>query len=160
MFALGFRRRPLPTTVFFPSTRQGLDVDGQRRIALDELLFLERWNMDMDIEEEHVFPDFKAPAWIWRVGHGVGFVPCRAFYRVTVENLVDDLAAAPLRPGVDFGEGRGGAPPAALVLLGQGFRREDQSPVHPAGEQVQPRRGVSSEAGAPRRERRGVSAEA
>jgi len=37
---------------------EGLDIDGQRRIALDELQFLEDWNIELDMEEEQVFPHF------------------------------------------------------------------------------------------------------
>jgi hypothetical protein len=37
---------------------EGLDMDGQRRIALDELAFLEDWNIELDMEEEQVFPQF------------------------------------------------------------------------------------------------------
>jgi Ca2+-binding EF-hand superfamily protein len=37
---------------------EGLDMDGQRRIALDELAFLEDWKIELDMEEEQVFPHF------------------------------------------------------------------------------------------------------
>lgn len=38
---------------------QGLDIDGQRRIALDELIFLEEWDLELDLEEEQDFLTFK-----------------------------------------------------------------------------------------------------
>merc|ERR1712224_395314 len=36
----------------------GLDLDGQGLISPDELMFLETWEMDIDLQEEAVFPAF------------------------------------------------------------------------------------------------------
>jgi hypothetical protein len=42
----------------------GLDLDGQKRLTIDELEFLEKWDLALDLEEEHVFPSFR----LWSTG--------------------------------------------------------------------------------------------
>merc|ERR1719247_2197756 len=42
----------------------GLDLDGQKRLTIDELEFLEKWDLALDLEEEHVFPVFR----LWSTG--------------------------------------------------------------------------------------------
>jgi hypothetical protein len=43
----------------------GLDLDGKKRITLDELDFLEKWDLALDLEEEQVFPRFR----LFTTGH-------------------------------------------------------------------------------------------
>merc|ERR1719271_2281350 len=37
----------------------GLDLDGQKRLSMSELEFLEYWDLSLDLEEEQVFPKFR-----------------------------------------------------------------------------------------------------
>lgn len=37
----------------------GLDITGEYRITLDEVMFLQDWNLTVDMEEVKVFPNFR-----------------------------------------------------------------------------------------------------